>query len=125
MISRMDVPDLNYISTYRIIGIIVAFIIFASVISYSKDLFIIDTTWFKNMLINQQTSVHKNEDVARVGPSSIPVSSDSNIASDQQTWCFVGEDNVGKWCVQVSSPNMCPPERSFGSKNRCETNKSI
>jgi len=120
----MDVPDLNnFMSIYRIIGIIVAFVIFASVVSYSKNLFIIDTSWFKDMSINQQTSVHKNEDETRVGPSSLNVTLDKNLATDNQTWCFVGEDMAGKWCVQVSSPNMCPTERSYSSKNRCETSK--
>ena len=125
MFSRMDVPDLNNsMSIYRIIGIFIAFVIFASVISYSKDLFTTDIMWFKDMSVNQKTSVHQNEDSTRVGPMPLPVAPDSNMASNEQTWCFIGEDMAGNWCVQVSSPVMCPKDRSFNSKNQCEKNRA-
>lgn len=119
----MNTPDTKGISIYRIIGIVVAFIIFASVISFSKDLFTVDLSWFNRALFNEKTSIHKNEDETRSGPEILGDKENdttSNKAVADQTWCFVGEDLVGRWCVQVSSPNSCPSERSFSSKNQCE-----
>ncbi len=37
-----------------------------------------------------------------------------------ETWCFVGEDLVGRWCVAVPKPDLCPRERSFTSRSDCE-----
>jgi hypothetical protein len=36
------------------------------------------------------------------------------------TWCFVGEDNTGRWCVQVPVPSLCEPARSYGTRSSCE-----
>ena len=117
----MDTPELgDSISIYRIIGIIVAFIIIASVLSYCKDLFL---NFWNTANFWQSGSPHRHEDETRSGPMNIndqAVSPDSSVASSDQTWCFLGEDMVGRWCVQVSSPSMCPTDRSFASKNRCE-----
>jgi len=121
----MNAPETNGISVYRIIGIVLAFIIFASVVSFSKDLFFVDFNWYKGF--NEQTSVHKNEDKTRSGPELIggkATDSNSNNAVADQTWCFVGEDLVGRWCVQVSTPNACPSDRSYSSKNQCEQHKT-
>jgi len=41
-------------------------------------------------------------------------------AKKPETWCFVGEDLVGRWCVAVPKPDLCPRERSFGSRSDCE-----
>ena len=120
----MNAPETNGISVYRIIGIVLAFIIFASVISFSKNLFYVDLSWFKGF--NKETSVHKNEDQNRSGPDIVsgkPIDNTSNKAVSDQTWCFVGEDLVGRWCVQVSAPTACPVDRSFSSKNQCEGHK--
>ena len=37
-----------------------------------------------------------------------------------ETWCFVGEDNTGRWCVKVPLPSLCEPIRTYGSRNSCE-----
>jgi len=37
-----------------------------------------------------------------------------------ETWCFVGEDLVGRWCVGVPKSDLCPRERSFASRSDCE-----
>jgi len=117
----MDAPELsNTMSIYRIIGICVAFVILASVVSYCKNIFQIDMPLFS---IWQPASIHLNEDETRSGPANITeiaVAPDSSVASADQTWCFLGEDMAGKWCIQVPVPNMCPVDRSFTSKNKCE-----
>jgi len=37
-----------------------------------------------------------------------------------QTWCFVGEDNTGRYCVKVPTTDLCEPIRTFGSRETCE-----
>jgi len=41
-------------------------------------------------------------------------------ASAEQTWCFVGEDEVGRWCVEVPTAASCDADRTYSSKNGCE-----
>ena len=40
--------------------------------------------------------------------------------SIRETWCFVGEDLTGRFCVKVPSENSCDRDRSFGSRSDCE-----
>ena len=37
-----------------------------------------------------------------------------------ETWCFLGEDNTGRWCVKVPMPSLCEPSRSYGGRDPCE-----
>ena len=37
-----------------------------------------------------------------------------------ETWCFLGEDNTGRWCVKVPIPSLCEPARSYGGRDPCE-----
>jgi len=120
------------ISTFRIIGIVLAFIIFASLISFSKNLIGIDFSEYYNYLYRNvfpEPSVHKNEDEVRSGPETVAptqaVAPDSNASSSNQFWCLVGEDMAGRWCVQVLSSGMCPSDRSYGTKNECERFKTV
>ena len=36
-----------------------------------------------------------------------------------ESWCFVGEDVVGRWCVRVPFPQSCTPDRLFDSEDSC------
>lgn len=38
----------------------------------------------------------------------------------QETWCFVGEDYSGRWCLKVPTSRACDPDRSFASRSDCE-----
>ena len=40
------------------------------------------------------------------------------------SWCFVGEDLSGRYCVQVPSDNACTSDRSFTTKGECEMVKA-
>jgi hypothetical protein len=40
--------------------------------------------------------------------------------ADRETWCFVGEDLTGRFCVKVPSPQSCSHDRTFGSRSDCE-----
>lgn len=37
-----------------------------------------------------------------------------------ETWCFVGEDLTGRYCVRVPSSAACNPDRSYTSRSDCE-----
>jgi hypothetical protein len=36
-----------------------------------------------------------------------------------ESWCFVGEDVEGRWCVRVPNPQSCTPDRLFDSEDSC------
>ncbi len=38
----------------------------------------------------------------------------------QETWCFVGEDKTGRWCVRVPTAHACDPDRTYESRDACE-----
>ena len=48
----------------------------------------------------------------------LPTKSVSSPASE--TWCFVGEDLSGRYCVKVPSDSACPSSRSFRTRIECE-----
>lgn len=37
-----------------------------------------------------------------------------------ESWCFVGEDLTGRYCVRVPSSSACSPDRSYKSRSDCE-----
>jgi hypothetical protein len=39
-----------------------------------------------------------------------------------ESWCLVGEDLEGRWCVKVPSRDSCDANRVFGSRSECELN---
>jgi len=127
------------LSVYAIIGIVILFTIFASVVSYSKDLFVVPT-WLTTLpAIGKYFgggSADPGGDMPNGGPApldypnsggspkstgdTIPESSNISNASAEQTWCLVGEDTTGRWCIQVPSKKACDSDRTFTTKNACE-----
>jgi hypothetical protein len=121
------------ISIYRIIGIIAAFVILASLLSFSENLFNIELKKYYYDIYYYYypiKSPNTNEDETRSGPAPVPTqpietpsdtkTEEPSADSAEQFWCFIGEDMVGRWCVQVLAPNMCPAERTYAFKNECE-----
>jgi hypothetical protein len=53
-------------------------------------------------------------DIAASAPEPPPV------AAASQTWCLVGEDLTGRWCVQVQNEKACDNDRTYTSRNECE-----
>lgn len=58
-------------------------------------------------------------------PPSIPIYTETEkprpaSANKEETWCFVGEDMTGRWCVRVPHRGSCDPERSYSSKSDCQ-----
>ncbi len=41
-------------------------------------------------------------------------------AQKSESWCFVHEDYLGRWCVKSASPNNCDPKNRYTSKEACE-----
>jgi hypothetical protein len=144
--SSMNTSDF---SIYQIIAIVIIFLIVASIIYYMKDSFyyawrklypINELTGESALLtgLNQsqleESTLEKNNNDST--PLTYPVeekvedkkSNNDSLtsiekethASSEQTWCLVGEDNAGRWCIQVQSPAHCEPVRSYKTKNQCE-----
>jgi hypothetical protein len=122
------------LSIYQIIGISVIFLIFASVVSYSKDLFDI-SLWLPKLgtLFRRDQAdlemptggpaklTYPNE--AGAGAAATAATADrpdTKMASFEQVWCLVGEDMAGRWCIQVPNATACTSERTYATKNTCE-----
>lgn len=135
-------------SVYQIIGIIVIFTIFASIVSYSRNLFTLSfeqiKSWFvKHVpLLNKHTEpvgvddnhmgatnlIYPNADGGGSVPAAEPSATNNSVsapeapaaASSDQSWCLVGEDMTGRWCVQVPAMKACDADRVYASRNHCE-----
>ena len=130
------------LSVYVIIGIVIIFTIFASVVSYSRNLFVVPT-WLttlpaigKYFASGGGSDGSSGGDILNGGPApldypnssgvpkstgdTIPESSNISNTSAEQTWCLVGEDTTGRWCIQVPSKKACDGDRTFTTKNACE-----
>jgi hypothetical protein len=61
-------------------------------------------------------------------PKTTPMASASPTAAPEavkpaftnETWCLVGEDLSGRYCVRVPSEHSCDPNRTFSSRTDCE-----
>lgn len=49
--------------------------------------------------------------------TSVRLESDQSM---QETWCFVGEDKTGRWCLRVPNSHACDPDRTYTSQADCE-----
>jgi hypothetical protein len=38
----------------------------------------------------------------------------------RETWCFIGEDKTGRWCLRVPTSHACDPNRTYDSRFDCE-----
>lgn len=75
-------------------------------------------------LNKELTQEHRKAD-KRVAEERVeePNHSESQIEkpkADRETWCFVGEDLTGRFCVKVPSAKSCSHDRTFGSRSDCE-----
>lgn len=46
------------------------------------------------------------------------------VKSLRESWCFVGEDLSGRYCVKVPSEEACDPSRTFLTESDCEIVKA-
>jgi hypothetical protein len=75
------------------------------------------TSHFWDLLKPSQTSL--------IDPGALPTQPTSENLHQAtiytpETWCFVGEDQTGRWCVKVPTSHSCDPNRSFESRSACE-----
>ena len=57
--------------------------------------------------------------------TTLPPPTPEKAVAKEETWCFVGEDMTGRWCVRVPHRGACDPERAYSSRSDCElTNAS-
>jgi len=142
--SSMNTSDF---SIYQIVGVVIIFLIVASIIYYMKDSFyyawrklypINELTGESSLLTGLNQSTLEESTLEKNNSDSTPLTNlaqkvddtksnkDLNSlenkiqASSEQTWCLVGEDNAGRWCMQVQSPAHCEPVRTYKTKNQCE-----
>lgn len=71
--------------------------------------------WDWRAMLNTQVGVPKIN-VAAVLPAPLAPAA----AATKETWCFVGEDLSGRYCVKVPSETACSSERTFNSRSSCE-----
>jgi len=125
-------PVKSGFSLYAIIGIVVLFTIFASVVSYSKHLFVAPA-WLTTLPAVGRFfgggTVDPAGDMPNGGPAPVTYSNgldkipeSSNVSNDstEQAWCLVGEDMAGRWCIEVPNAKACDADRTFKNKNACE-----
>jgi len=123
----MNTPEPNNgFSIYQVAGFILIFIILAAIVSYSKNILIIDfSSWFQNPATflastNERTGESTAYQPAPVAQKEVPMGLGKTAALSEMYWCNVGEDMVGRWCVQVPSEKNCDKDRTFGTKSECE-----
>lgn len=142
--SSMNTSDF---SIYQIVGIVIIFLIVASIMYYMKDSFyyawqnlypINELTGESALLTGLTQSTLEESTLEKNNSDSTPLTylaqkvndtkSNNDLtslenetqASSEQTWCLVGEDNAGRWCIQVQSSAHCESVRSYKTKNQCE-----
>ncbi len=142
-------PNINNggVSTYLIVAFIIIFLIFSSLVYYTRN--VLYNFWRSIYPVHEltgetplQAALAVNVDINKSQSSTIDYSNNSATASSpsfleaappkdgtvlegpassEQTWCLVGEDMAGRWCIQVKSPKWCEPIRTYNTKNKCET----
>jgi hypothetical protein len=130
-----SVPDPinNSISTYQLFAFFIIFLIFASIIYYTKD--VIHYEWRKLYPVNELTGVSSGTSLGDSSPAKLDYKAlareeTKNVLpaegsnTFEQTWCLVGEDMAGRWCLQVKSPAACEANRTYSTKNKCETSSN-
>jgi len=140
-------PNINVegISSYLIVAFVIMFLIFASLVYYMKDVFyafwqtinpvhpLTGESPMQAALASKEDSTKSQSATVDYGSATATATAptleaapkDGTVlegpASSEQTWCLVGEDMAGRWCIQVKSPKGCEPIRTYKTKNKCET----
>jgi len=54
------------------------------------------------------------------GAAATASTSERRPEGPNESWCFVGEDLTGRYCVKVPSDKSCDRDRLFGNQKDCE-----
>jgi hypothetical protein len=79
--------------------------------------------WDWRAMLNTQVGIPKINAAAVLPVPLAPATTESPsaaAAATKETWCFVGEDLSGRYCVKVPSEIACSSERTFNSRSSCE-----
>ena len=68
---------------------------------------------------DEQEEKEKEEKEEKEESNPEPDTSNDNT-EPTQSWCFVGEDMSGRYCVKVPSDAACPSNRLFKRRGDCE-----
>ncbi len=76
-------------------------------------------------LIDSVMSMVRKEQHTGIGgavpPSITPPAHDAGaVHPDSESWCFVGEDLTGRYCVKVPSAGSCDASRTYKTRQDCE-----
>ncbi len=95
-------PTYSYIPWALFVVLTILFIVVAvGVFQWIQNGSVSFSTWFRK---ERKEHTQEMEQVQEYKPES---------------WCFVGEDVTGRWCVRVPTPHSCTPDRLFDSEDNC------
>jgi hypothetical protein len=72
-------------------------------------------TWLAMFRSEQHTGA-----AGAVAPPLVPLPREAAVHPDTESWCFVGEDMTGRYCVKVPSTGACEASRTYKSRQDCE-----
>jgi hypothetical protein len=80
--------------------------------------------WFDLIPWFRPSKPHLDADLSHASelPTSVPQMPEPSVeesAHGRETWCLVGEDLSGRYCVRVPGPDSCTHDRSYGSRDDC------
>jgi hypothetical protein len=79
------------------------------------------SSWFKDLMTTKSNNLDTHIVQQIVEDRKIDNKEIDNKEIDiRETWCLVGEDLSGRYCVRVPEPQSCTHERSFLTKDQCE-----
>jgi hypothetical protein len=102
----------SYTSTY--IAVIVATVVLMALLAYT-DIVSRIRNFFLPILPLQPPTYKPDTYTEPPAKTLLPYDNTKN-----QTWCFIGEDNTGRYCVKVPRADLCDPIRTFGQRESCE-----
>jgi hypothetical protein len=118
--------SLNSLNTNAAGGIhyyiwIIALVVGISIIYLMKRYFIDENpgmfeSWFAMFRNEQRRGIIPDVPSPPITPPSPP----APVHPDTESWCFVGEDLTGRYCVKVPSSSSCESSRRYTSRNDCE-----
>jgi len=111
----MDSVDSPDYSMYIYGGVIVVAIIICGILAYT-DVVSRIRAYFQLPILPIKPPTYKPDTYTEPpGKTRLPFDNTRN-----QTWCFIGEDNTGRYCVKVPRADLCEPIRTFGQRESCE-----
>ena len=125
-------PTASFASSYGLwIGIGVALLVLAAIaIGVALYKSSTNTSWWsdrigssneaREALFRTQGADTDKGLVPPVAPSELNRAAARKEALRPESWCFVGEDFEGRWCVKVPARSACDANRVFGSQDECE-----